>query len=132
MVPGFSIIDNLHNTLFLMLKYPVNMFFGVFSDKGVLERHNQLENTIGVFDIELKSLERSLMFTWIFYPTWIISAIIQAACFILSNGRFHPLAKILKGCQQSNCRGIYLRDINSPSHDFLSKHLHIHLLFFLD
>ena len=77
-----------------------------FSDTGILERHKQLENTIGVLDIELKSLERSKMFTWIFYPSWIILATIQIVCFILSNGRFHPLANILKGCKQTNCTGM--------------------------
>ena len=33
---------------------------------------------------------------------WIILAIIQAICFLLSNGRFHPLAKLLEGCDVSS------------------------------
>ena len=77
-----------------------------------MERHNQIENTIGVLDIELKSLERSEMFTLLFYPSWIILAFVQAVCFILSNGRFHPLANILKGCKQTNCRGMITFALN--------------------
>ena len=33
---------------------------------------------------------------------WIILAIVQAICFLLSNGRFHPLAKILEGRHASS------------------------------
>ena len=32
---------------------------------------------------------------------WIMLAIVQAICFLLSNGKFHPLAKILEGCDIS-------------------------------
>ena len=68
-----------------------------FLDYGILERHSQLDNTIGVLDMEMESYERSKLMAWIFYPTWILLTIVQAICFILYNGRFHPLSKILDG-----------------------------------
>ena len=49
----------------------------------------QLEATIGVLDMEIESFERAKLFSWIFFPTWILLTIIQAFCFVLSNGRFH-------------------------------------------
>ena len=69
-----------------------------FLDYGILERHSQLDNTIGVLDMEMESYELSKLMAWIFYPTWILLTIIQAVCFILYNGKFHPLSKILGGC----------------------------------
>ena len=69
-----------------------------FLDYGILERHSQLDDTIGVLDMEIESYEKSKLMSWIFYPTWILLTIIQAICFILYNGKFHPLSKILDGC----------------------------------
>ena len=69
-----------------------------FLDYGILERHSQLDDTIGVLDMEMESYEKSKLMAWIFYPTWILLTILQAICFILYNGRFHPLSKILDGC----------------------------------
>ena len=69
-----------------------------FLDYGILERHNQLDDTIGVLAMEMESYELSKLMAWIFYPTWILLTIIQAVCFILYNGKFHPLSKILSGC----------------------------------
>ena len=69
-----------------------------FLDYRILERHSQLDNTIGVLDMEMESYELSKLMAWIFYPTWILLTIIQAVCFILYNGKFHPLSKILGGC----------------------------------
>ena len=83
----------------------LQIFFVSLLDYGILERHNQLENIIDVLDMEMESYELSKLFAWIFYPTWIILTIIQAICFILYNGRFHPLSNILDGCidiQKSN------------------------------
>ena len=68
-----------------------------FTDYGIRDRHMQLEATIGVLDMEIESFERAKLFSWIFYPIWIILTIIQAFCFVLSNGRFHPLVDILHG-----------------------------------
>ena len=67
----------------------------------MLERHHALDATIGFLDMEVESLERSFLLSWIFFPTWIVLTIIQTSCFILYNGRFHPLAKILDGCNDS-------------------------------
>ena len=69
-----------------------------FLDYGILERHSHLDNTIGVLDMEMESYERSKLMAWIFYPTWILLTILQAVCFILYNGKFHPLSTILDGC----------------------------------
>jgi hypothetical protein len=66
-------------------------------DQGILERHDQLESTIGSLDMELESLGRARIFSWVFFPTWIFLAIIQAICFLLGNEKFHPLAEILEG-----------------------------------
>ena len=68
-----------------------------FLDYGILERHSQLDDTIGVLDMEMESYEKSKLMAWIFYPTWILLTILQAVCFILYNGKFHPLSKILDG-----------------------------------
>ena len=67
----------------------------LFLDFGICERHIQLENTIGALDMEMESYEKSKLMAWICYPTWILLTIIQAVCFILYNGQFHPLSKIL-------------------------------------
>ena len=71
--------------------------FHFILDYGILERHNQLDNTIGVLDMEMESYEKSKLMAWIFYPTWILLTIMQAVCFVLYNGKFHPLSKILDG-----------------------------------
>ena len=68
-----------------------------FSDFGILERHNQLENTIGALNMEKESFERAQLFSWIFFPSWIVLTLVQIVCYILSNGRFHPLSDILTG-----------------------------------
>ena len=72
------------------------------SDHGVLERHTQVDSILGALDIENESFQTSQIFSWIFFIIWIILAIVQAICFSLSNGRFHPLAKILEGCDASS------------------------------
>ena len=71
------------------------------TDYGVLERHTQVDNILGALDIENKSFQTAQLFSWIFFPMWILLAIVQTICFLLSNGRFHPLAKILEGCDIS-------------------------------
>ena len=65
------------------------------TDFNVLERHNQIDEVIGALDIEKEALEKIRLFSWCFFPLWILLSIVQATCFVLSNGRFHPLAKIL-------------------------------------
>ena len=69
------------------------------SDFGILERHNQLNKLLGELEMEEESFERSQWFAWVFYPIFIILTILQTICFILSNGKFHPLAKILEICE---------------------------------
>ena len=63
-----------------------------------------MDATIGFLESEMESLERAELFAWVFFPTWIFMAILQAISFMLYNGRFHPLAKILDGCsvEESN------------------------------
>ena len=80
----------------------------MFTDMTVKERHNQLDATIGFLESEMESLERAQLFAWVFFPTWILMAILQAITFMLYNGRFHPLAKILDGCsvEESNDIGM--------------------------
>ena len=47
--------------------------------------------------MEIEAFEQARLFSWIFFPLWIVLTIIQIVCFMLYNGRFHPLAKILDG-----------------------------------
>ena len=82
-----SMTTNIHFVLYMVS----------FLDYGILERHSQLVNTVGVLDMEMESYELSKLMAWIFYPTWILLTITQAICFILYNGKFHPLSKILGG-----------------------------------
>ena len=75
-----------------------NICLFCFLDYGIKERHTQLDSTIGVLEMEMESYEKSKLMAWIFYPTWIILTVIQAICFILYNGKYHPLSMILDGC----------------------------------
>ena len=59
-------------------------------------RHIQLNEYLGVLDMEKKSFDRAQLFSWLFFPIWIVMSILQSVCFILANGKFHPLAVILK------------------------------------
>ena len=72
------------------------MFFPI--DYGVLERHIHVDSILGALDMEKDSFQTAQLFSWIFFTIWIILAIVQTICFLLSNGKFHPLAKILEGC----------------------------------
>ena len=45
--------------------------------------------------MEEESLKRAYYFSWVFFPTWIILTIVQIVCFMLYNGRLHPLAGII-------------------------------------
>ena len=76
----------------------------IITDITINERHNQLDTTIGFLKSEMEALERARLFAWVFFPTWIFMAILQAISFMLYNGRFHPLAKLLDGCsvEESN------------------------------
>ena len=57
-----------------------------------------MDNILGALNIEKEAFQKAQLFSWVFFPTWMILAIVQAVSFILSNGRFHPLTKILEGC----------------------------------
>ena len=72
------------------------------TDYGILERHNQLDDTLGVLEMETKSFEDAKLFSWIFFPTWFALTAIQAFCFIMYNDQFHPLAKILAKSEHNN------------------------------
>ena len=91
----------------------------MITDTTIEERHNQLDATIGFLESEMESLERAQLFAWVFFPTWIFMAILQAITFMLYNGRFHPLAKILDGCtvEESN-------DIEVEGKNLLKSLLH--------
>ena len=72
-----------------------------FTDYGVLERHTQVDAILGALEMEKEAFQKAQS-AWIFFPIWIIMAIVQAVCFVLSNGQFHPLAKILEDCDGSD------------------------------
>ena len=78
-----------------------------FTDYGVLERHTQVNTILGALEIEKEAFHTAQLYSWIFFPIWTIIAIIQAVCFVLSNGRFHPLSKILEDFDGSD-EGRYL------------------------
>ena len=69
------------------------------TDFNVLERHNQIEEILGTLNMEKEALEKTKLFAWVFFPLWILLSIVQTICFVLSNGRFHPLVKILTPSQ---------------------------------
>ena len=71
----------------------------ISTDFNVLERHNQIDETVGTLDMENEALEDIKVFAWGFFPLWIFLSTVQAICFVLSNGKFHPLAKILTPSQ---------------------------------
>ena len=81
-------------------KYGKWFFF--FTDYGVFERHSQVDTILGALEMEKEAFQKAQLFSWVFFPIWIIMAIVQAVCFVLSNGRFHPLAKILEDCDDSD------------------------------
>ena len=54
---------------------------------------------LGELEMEKESFEKAQWMAWMFYPIFILLAILQAISFLLSNGKFHPLAKILDGCE---------------------------------
>ena len=89
----------------------LKMMWFFFTDYGVWERHNQVDSILGALDIEKESFQKAQFFAWVFFPIWIFLAIVQAVCFVLSNGRFHPLSKILEGkynpCTIVITRGLY-------------------------
>ena len=78
----------------------------MITDYRVAERHEQVDSILGALEIEKNSFQTAQLFSWVFFPTWIILAIVQAICFVLTNGKFHPLAKIIKGCN-GNDEGEY-------------------------
>ena len=82
------------------IQYKSKQFYP--TDYGVLERHTQVDSILGALDMEKKSFQTAQLFSWIFFPAWILLAIAQTICFLFSNGRFHPLAKILEGCDASS------------------------------
>ena len=85
----------------------MKIFF--FTDYGVFERHVQVDAILGALEMEKEAFQKAQLFSWIFFPIWIIMAIVQAICFALSNGRFHPLAKILEDCDGSDEGKYFLR-----------------------
>ena len=74
------------------------MFYQYISFLKISLVRSQLKDTVGVLNMEIESYEKSKLMAWIFYPTWILLIKIQPVCFIFYNGKFHPLSKIVDGC----------------------------------
>ena len=70
-----------------------------------MERHEQLEKVIGALEIEKDSLSTAYIFSWVFYPTWIMLAVMQVLCYVLSNGRFNTLSKVIDACTIDRNKG---------------------------
>ena len=66
-----------------------------YIDFRILERHNQLEETIGALDMEVEAFKRARLLSWMLFPLWIFLSVVQAICFALGNGDFHPLHSII-------------------------------------
>ena len=101
-IKGLAICMSSDNSLVYWVEIQQTHFImclASFPDYRILERHIELEETIGVLDMEVESYELSKLMAWVFYPTWILLTIAQVICFILYNGKFHPLSKILDGCE---------------------------------
>ena len=75
----------------------IYLSFNIFPniDVRILERHNQLEDTIGALNMEVEALERARLLSWMLFPVWIFLSVLQAICFALGNGDFHPLLSII-------------------------------------
>ena len=91
----------------------------------MLERHTQVDAILGALEMEKEAFQKAQLFAWIFFPIWIIMAIVQAVCFVLSNGQFHPLAKILEDCDVSD-EGKYFLIVKVQLNCIREKRLHKH------
>ena len=74
----------------------------IFTDYAILERHTLLHETIGTMDIEDESYERSKLFSWLFFVVISVLTVVQIITFLLYNGPYHPMAKVLKGTDNSS------------------------------
>ena len=61
-----------------------------------------MDSILGALDMENEAFQKAQLFSWVFFPIWIMLALIQTICFLITNGRLHPLAKILEGCDASS------------------------------
>ena len=102
---AFNMVMLIPLVILCKIKNLLNHFISSFlqkniSDQGISVRHNQLNEYLGVLDMEQECYDRSKLFAWGFFPTWIMMSIFQTVFFYLANGKFHPLAAILKGCDK--------------------------------
>ena len=74
-----------------------------------------METTVGALDMENEAFQKAKLLSYIFLPIWILLAIMQAVCFLLSNGKLNPLAKILEACNESKGKKIVTRYLKSQS-----------------
>ena len=100
---AFNMVMLIPLVILCKIKNVLNHFICSFlqkknSDQGISERHDELNEHLGVLEMEQESYDRSQLFAWAFFPIWIVMAIIQTGCFFLANGKFHPLGTILKAC----------------------------------
>ena len=84
-----------------------------FTDYGVVERHSQVDAILGALEMEKEAFQKAQLFAWIFFPIWIILAIIQAVSFVLGNERLHPLAKLVEDSDSSD-EGKYFLIVKVP------------------
>ena len=85
----------IYNSEFITIPCSNELTIKCFTDQNILDRHSHLNATVGFLQMEEDSLTTAYYFSWIFFPTWIILTIVQIVCFILYNGRLHPLARII-------------------------------------
>ena len=85
----------IYNSEFITIPCRNELTIECFTDQNILERHSHLNATVGFLQMEEDSLRTAYYFSWVFFPAWIILTIVQIVCFILYNGRLHPLARII-------------------------------------
>ena len=52
-------------------------------------------DSIGTLEMENRAYDKACIFSWIFYTIIIQCSLLQYACFVLYNEKYHPMAMIV-------------------------------------
>ena len=77
--------------------YPEPKLYFNISDVQVAERHIHLKDTIGTLVMEDEAYVQSFYMAWIFFPIFILIAVVQGLLIELYNKKYHPFNIILEG-----------------------------------
>ena len=53
-------------------------------------------DSIGTLEMENRAYDKAWIFSWIFYTIIIQCSLLQYACFVLYNEKYHPMAMIVE------------------------------------